>query len=337
MGRFKIFKKLYLTLFLLLFILAIGVIGFMIIESYNFREAFYMTVITLSTVGFMEIRALSPTGQFFTSFLIITSFGIFAYGLTTITRLIFSGEAALYFKRYRMESSIKKYFSHVIICGFGRNGSRVAEKLRAFKQNFLVVENNLEVIKEYLLSADIPHIQGDVTSDQVLIDAGIERAKSIITTLSKDADNLYVVISARGLNKAISIISRASNKSAEKKLKTAGANSVVMPEAVGGAHMATLVMSPNIVEFLDHISVEDSSSINLEEVEVQQITESIDNLLLKDLALCQKTGCTIIGLKTPEGKYIINPSREMKIAPYSKLFVLGKSEEIRALYKFLNE
>jgi len=337
LNRFKILKKLYLTFFLLLSILTIGIIGFILIEGYTVQEAFYMTVITLSTVGFMEVRPLSSVGQLFTSLLIITSFGTFAYGITVITRSVFSGELAFYYKRYRLESSIKKISSHVIVCGFGRNGRRAAKKLEAYGQKYVVVESDPQIVEEYLLSKGIPHVQGDATNDQVLNDAGIDKAKSIITTLSKDADNLYVVISARSLNKDIYVISRASNESAEKKLKAVGANSVVMPEGVGGAHMATLVMSPNIVEFLDHISVEGSSSINLEEIEVRQITGSLDSLLLKDLALRQKTGCTIIGLKTPEGEYVINPGGDMKITPHSKLFVLGKPEEIKGLYKFLNE
>ncbi len=337
LSRIKVFKNLYLTLFLLLSILAIGIVGFTIIEGYNFREAFYMTVITLSTVGFMEVRPLSPEGQFFTSFLIITSFGTFAYGITAITRSVFSGELAHYFKKYRLESSIRKYASHVIICGFGRNGRRAAKKLEAYNQRYVVIESNPDIIEEFLLNEGIPHIHGDATNDKVLLDAGIEKARSIITSLSKDADNLYVVISARSLNKNISIISRASNESAEEKLKAIGADAVVMPEGVGGAHMATLVMSPNIVDFLNHISVEGSSTINLEEVEVQQITGSLDSLLIKDLALRQKTGCSIIGLKTPGGEYVINPGGDTRITPRARLFVLGKPEEIEGLHKFLSE
>ncbi len=330
------FRNLYLSLAALFAVLAAGVLGFMLIEEYSLLESFYMTVITLSTVGFKEVRPLTDNGQIFTAFLIISSFGIFAYAISVVTRSVLSGDLGAYYKVYRLQNQIEKLESHIIICGFGRNGRRAAKKLRAYKQDFVIIENNEDIVEQYLKGEDLLFIKGDATEDDVLISAGIHEAKSIITTLSKDADNLYVVITARELNKEINIISRAANISSEKKLKAVGANHVVMPEGVGGAHMATLVMNPNIVEFLEFISVEGSSSINLEEIEVSQITGSSESMQLKDLALRQKTGCTIIGLKTPSGEYIINPGADTIISHHSRLFVLGKPEEIKDLYKFLH-
>lgn len=317
--------------------MAAGILGFSIIEGYSLLESFYMTVITLSTVGFKEVRPLTGNGQIFTALLIISSFGIFAYAISVVTRSILTGELGSYYKVYRLHNHIQKLEGHVIICGFGRNGRRAAKKLKAYQQDYVVVENNENTIEKHLKGTDTLFIKGDATADDVLNSAGINRAKSIITTLSKDADNLYVVITARELNRKINIISRAANISTEKKLKAVGANHVVMPEGVGGAHMATLVMSPNIVEFLEFISVEGSSNINLEEIEVSQITDNSENMQLKDLALRQKTGCSIIGLKTPEGEYIINPGAEATITRHSKLFVLGKPDEIQDLYKFLQQ
>ncbi len=335
-SRFAIFRNLYLALGALFAVLATGVLGYSLIEDYSLLESFYMTVITLSTVGFKEVRPLSGSGQIFTAFLIISSFGIFAYAISVVTRSVLSGELGAYYKVYRLQNQIEKLQGHVIICGFGRNGRRAAKKLQAYNQEFVVIENSEGIIDQHLKGEKILFIKGDATADDVLISAGINDAKSIITTLSKDADNLYVVITARELNKQINIISRAANVSTEKKLKAVGANHVVMPEGVGGAHMATLVMSPNIVEFLEFISVEGSSNINLEEIEVSQITDNSENMQLKDLALRQITGCSIIGLKTPEGEYIINPGAETIITHHSKLFVLGKPEEIKDLYKFLH-
>lgn len=317
--------------------MAAGILGFSIIEGYSLLESFYMTVITLSTVGFKEVRPLTGNGQIFTALLIISSFGIFAYAISVVTRSILTGELGSYYKVYRLHNHIEKLEGHVIICGFGRNGRRAAKKLKAYQQDYVVVENNENTIEKHLKGTNTLFIKGDATADDVLNSAGINRAKSIITTLSKDADNLYVVITARELNRKINIISRAANISTEKKLKAVGANHVVMPEGVGGAHMATLVMSPNIVEFLEFISVEGSSNINLEEIEVSQITDNSENMQLKDLALRQKTGCSIIGLKTPEGEYIINPGAEATITRHSKLFVLGKPDEIQDLYKFLQQ
>lgn len=336
LNRYGVFRNLYFSLAALFSILAIGVMGFMFIEGYSWLESFYMTVITVSTVGFKEVRPLSDEGQLFTAFLIISSFGIFAYAISMLTRSVLSGELGSYYKVYRLESQIEKLSDHIIICGYGRNGRRAARKLSAYNQKYIVVENDEDIVQTYLFESETLYIKGDATQDEILERAGINRAKSILSTLSKDADNLYVMITARELNPNINTISRAANESAEKKLKAVGANHVVMPEGVGGAHMATLVMSPNIVEFLDYMSVEGSSAINLEEVEVRQLTDRMDSMELKDLALRQQTGCSIIGLKTPEGEYIINPGAGTRITPHSRLFVLGKPEEIKHLYKILN-
>ncbi len=335
-SRFGVFGQLYIALIVLFGVLGLGVFGFYFIEDYSLMESFYMTVITVSTVGFKEVRELSAYGQLFTSILIISSFGTFAFGVSVVTRAVLTGELASYYKIYQLENRIGKLNNHVIICGFGRNGRRAAVKLKAYHQDFVVIESDRQIIEEHLIDKDINFIEGDATSDEDLTRAGALRAKSLISTLSKDADNLYVVISARSLNPKINIISRAAHESAEKKLKVVGANHVVMPEGVGGAHMATLVMSPNIVEFLEFLSVEGSSAINLEEIEVSQITDTIESIQIKDLALRQKTGCSIIGLKNPSGEYVINPNPDIKIDQHSRLFVLGKPEEIELLYKLLN-
>tara|TARA_B100001245_G_scaffold236684_1_gene229899 strand:+ start:7272 stop:8285 length:1014 start_codon:yes stop_codon:yes gene_type:complete len=336
-GHVKVFRKLYFTALILFILIAVGVLGFMIIEDYNLSEAIYMTILTLSTVGFNEVRPLSAEGRAFTSILIISSFGTFAYGISVISRSILTGELGQYFKLYRLEKSIQNLSDHTIICGYGRNGRRAAKKLKAYGQKFVVIENDEEIINKHLLDEGILYILGDATLDAVLEKAGAHKAKSILSTLSKDADNLYVVITARSVNSRIRIISRASNESAEKKLKIAGADAVVMPEGVGGAHMATLVVSPHIVEFLDFISIEGSSKINLEEVEVSKLTDGMEGVKLKDLGLRQKTGCSIIGLRTPQGDYLINPGGEMVLPKNSKLFVLGNPEEIKSLYKILSE
>lgn len=317
-------------------ILTVGVLGYRFIEDYTLLESFYMTVITVSTVGFKEVRPLSESGQIFTAFLIIGSFGIFAYAISTVTRSVLSGELGSYYKVYRLENKIQVLDRHVVVCGYGRNGRKAASRLKAYNQEFVVIENDDLIINQYLKDSETLYLIGDATKDEVLEKAGIKKAKSLLSTLSKDADNLYVVITARDLNRNINIISRAATESADKKLKAVGANYVVMPEGVGGGHMATLVMSPNIVEFLDNLSIDGSSATNLEEIEVSQLTDRLDSMHLKDLALRQQTGCTIIGLKTPEGDYIVNPGAETHITPHSKLFVLGKPEEIKHLYKILN-
>ncbi|MGB0175670.1 MAG: potassium channel family protein [Owenweeksia sp.] len=337
MAHVRVLRKLYVTALILFILITVGVVGFIVIEGYNLSEAIYMTILTLSTVGFNEVHPLSAAGRAFTSILIISSFGTFAYGISVISRSILTGELGQYLKQYRLEKNIENINDHTIICGYGRNGRRAAKKLKAYGQKFVVIENNENIIDQYLRDQNVLYLRGDATVDEVLEAAGARTARCILATLSKDADNLYVVVTVRSINPDVRIISRASSESAERKLKTAGAHAVVMPEGVGGAHMATLVVSPHIVEFLDFISIEGSSRINLEEIEVSQLTDGVEGVKIKDLQLRQKTGCSIIGLRTPEGEYRINPGGDLSLTHNSKLFVLGNPEEIKTLYKILNE
>lgn len=336
MNSYSTLRRLYIALLVLFIVIAIGVVGFMILEGYSIQEGFYMTIITLSTVGFGEVKPLSPAGQWFTSFLIISGFGTFAYGFSLVAQALLSGELAIYIKRRRLDKTIKNLRDHVIVCGFGRNGRRAYAKLMAYGIDTVVIENDPHTIETHLAGRDILFLDGDATQDDMLQQAGVDKARSLVSTLSKDADNLFVVISARSLNSDIRLVSRASNDSTERKLRAVGVDSVVMPEAVGGAHMATLVKNPNIVEFLDHISVEGSSSINLEEVELREITQNQEHCTLNDLQIRQKTGCTVIGIKTPEGEYRINPGSDVQLGPNSKLFVLGAPEQINTLFEQLD-
>ncbi|WP_246452184.1 potassium channel family protein [Croceimicrobium hydrocarbonivorans] len=331
LARFRTIVSLLGTLIL------IGVSGYMLIEDYHFSEAFYMTIITVSTVGFGEVQALSTAGQWFTSFLIIASFGTFAYGLTLLTQVLISGELAEDIKRRNLNRSISTIKGHVILCGFGRNGRRALRKLVAYGQEVLVIENDPQIIEQYLKSANVLYLEADATDDDVLRQAGVDRANALVTTLSKDADNLFVVISARTLSPSIRLISRASSESTERKLRAVGVDSVVMPEGVGGGHMASLVMNPNIVEFLEHLSVEGSSDSNLEEIELSDLLGEKRSCNLNELHIRQRTGCTIIGIKDPEGNYMINPSSEIILRPKSRLFVLGNARQIKALNDLLAE
>ncbi len=309
----------------------------MFLEKYSFSEAVYMTIITLSTVGFKEVRTLSEPGQWFTSFLIISSFGTFAYGLTLMAQAFISGELIEDIKRRNLDKEIKKIKGHVILCGFGRNGRRALRKLQAYGQEVLVIESDPHIVEQYLKPAGVLYLEADATDEEVLERAGVNRAQALVSTLSKDADNLFVVISARTLNKEVRLISRASSESTEKKLRAVGADSVVMPEGVGGGHMASLVMNPDIVEFLEHLSVEGASDSNLEEVPLSELIGSAHSCTLTDLRIRQETGCTIIGIKDPDGSYQINPDSNSILKPQSRLFVLGNADQIKRLYQLLGD
>lgn len=321
----------------MLVIIVIGVSGYMIIEGDGFINALYMTIITISTVGFGEIHKLTVPGKIFTMILILSSFGTYAYAISIITTHFVEGQLAGFFVGVnRNKSKVKKMENHIIICGYGRNGQQAAQELIALKNVFVIIEQNHDVIMQHL-GEDHKFVEGDATNDDVLERANIRSAKALITTLPNDADNLYVTLTARTLNKDLIIISRASNENSEKKLKMAGVNNVVMPERVGGAHMATLVAHPDIMEFLDRLSVHGDEPTNLEEIVCGQVTEKPFDLSIYEIGIRKKTGANIIGLKTPEGEFILNPSTEIRVNRGSKLFVLGTSDQIEKLKKIIRE
>lgn len=318
-------------------IIVIGVSGYMIIEGDSFINALYMTIITISTVGFGEIHKLSVPGKLFTIFLILSSFGTYAYAISMITTYFVEGSVTSFIRgEGKRKSKARKMDNHIIICGYGRNGQQAVQELIAHKQSFVIVENQHDVIMEHL-GEDIRFVEGDATNDDILIKANIKNAKALITTLPNDADNTYVTLTARELRPDIIIISRASNESSEKKLKIAGVNNVVMPERVGGAHMATLVAKPDITEFLDHLSVHGAAPTILEEIVCSDMPRSLLGKPIFELKVRRKTGANIIGLKTPEGEFILNPSPELTVDKASKLFVLGTPEQIESMKQIMRQ
>ncbi len=330
-------KKILTAVFILSGIIVMGVTGYMIIEGDDFLNALYMTIITISTVGFGEIHKLSMGGKVFTIFLILMSFGTYAYAISIITTHFVEGQLAGFFaggtrNRYKK----KKMDNHIIICGYGRNGQQAASELLARKQPFVIIESNHDVIMQHL-SEDIRFVEGDATNDDVLEKANINTARALITTLPNDADNTYVTLTAKSLNDHLTIISRASNESSEKKLKVAGAKSVIMPERVGGAHMATLVASPDIVEFLDRLSIHGEEPTNLEEITCNQVTEKDFDLTIREIGIRRKTGANIIGIKTNEGEFILNPSTEIRVNKGTKLFVLGTPSQIKSMKEIISQ
>lgn len=328
--NYKLFAKVYYAIFLLMGIILMGTFGFMLVEGWNFFESFYMTIITISTVGFNEVQELSDAGKLFTSFLIITSFGTFAYALTSITSYIVGGEYRKYFSEYKSLKTAQNMDNHTIVCGYGRVGKQAAHDLRFYKKNFIVVERNTEITNDPQYG-DVPFVKGDSTDDQILMKANITKATSLITALPKDADNLFVVLSARELNPKLKIISRASSYSSMRKLRIAGATNVIMPDTVGGAHMASLVMNPDIMEFMDLIKVSGKAAVNLEEITFQELPDEVKYTTIADLQEKSLSGCNVIGYRSEDGDYIINPSTDTKILPNSKLFVLGNPEQIKKL------
>jgi voltage-gated potassium channel len=320
----------------LLSILTFGVIGFMIIDNYSFVNALYMTVITVSTVGFREAQPLSDGGKLFTALLIMGSLGVLTYFISTLTQSLFQRQFSFFFAANNRKSKRSKMENHVIVVGYGRNGDQVVKELMTSGSNIVVIDQNHNIVINNM-GRPIRFMEGDATEDEVLIKADIKSARALITTLPIDADNLFVVLTARALKPDLKIISRASSDSAEKKLRMAGVDSIVMPERVGGAHMATLISKPDLVEFLEHLTLHDTTEAQLTEIMCTDLPQELLNKPIKEIGIRSRSGANIVGFKTAAGDYIINPTKDTKLVADSKLFVLGTEEQIEDMKKILHE
>ena len=313
-------------------IIITGTAGFIIIEDYNLLDAIYMTVITVTTIGYKEVTSLSDAGKIFNIILIISSFGTFTYAIARLTQFLVSGEMALYFKNKKLMQSIDQLQNHVIICGFGRNGQQAATTFMAHKVPFVIIEKNQHYIDQWLIDhPSLIYINADATEDETLMKAGINKAKALVITLPEDADNVFIVLSARSLNQDIQIISRASQQGSTTKLRKAGANNIVMPDKIGGTHMATLVSKPDVVEFIDYLSGEEGESINMESVDYSKLPPEIQDQPLNIIMAWKKTGVNCIGIKSSDGKFLINPPEDTIVAEGMKVIVLGTRQQIDAM------
>lgn len=331
--NFRYFKKLYVAGGLILAVLIIGILGYLLIEHYSMIDSFFMTIITVATVGYGEVKPLSDAGKIFTSFLIIFSIGTFAYSVSVVTKYVIEGEFQTYFRHYQVNKEILKLQDHIIVCGYGRNGRQACDQLRSQNELFVAIESNPENIAHMRDDGNILFVEGNATEDEVLVQAGIKRAKALITALPDDASNVFVVLTAREMNPKLKIISRASEDASENKLKRAGADNVIMPDKIGGTHMAALVVKPDVLEFIDHIT--GRINIKLEEINYSSLPERMRDKSIRELEIRNKTGANIIGFKTAEGEYVINPPPDTIMQPDAKLFVLGTSEQVSKFKEIL--
>ncbi|WP_019039561.1 potassium channel family protein [Psychroflexus tropicus] len=328
MKSFKL--KIILALILLVVIFTTGVIGFKIIMDLNWLDSFYMTAITVTTVGYREVVLPSNEAKIFITILILSSVVILGFVVSVMTEYFISFGSLQDLRQRRKLKKIEKMENHTIVCGYGRNGQQAASKLMEFQKDFIVIDIEEEVLTQSELEPE-QYLIGNANDDDILKTAGIEKASHLITALPNDANNLFIVLSARQLNKNLKIISRASEDTSYRKLKLAGADNVILPDKIGGQHMASLIVSPDLLEFWDNLSYGGTKSVNLEQVSFEQLFDHEKSCTILDLDLRQKTGCTIIGFKTAEGEYIVNPNPEIELTPKSKIIVVGNSEQIKSL------
>ncbi|HMT29651.1 MAG TPA: NAD-binding protein [Bacteroidia bacterium] len=332
-SDFQFFRKLRIAILLIIAVQLGGIVGFMYIENYSLAEAFYMTVIILSTVGLGAVHELTTEGRVFTAFLIIISLGIVTYGLSVITTYLVEGGLQNYFKYKKVKAKIEKLSGHIIVCGYGRNGKQACEQLRVHNREFVVVETKTDLIESIRADNQTLFIEGDATRDEVLMEAGIDRAKALITTLPNDAANVFVVLTARGLNSKLKIISRASEDSSFNKIKRAGADNVIMPDKIGGIHMASLIAQPDVLEFVEVIT--GRANFDLEEICFCDCKSEFLGKKLSEISQIDGSGANVIGMKTQEGSYVINPPGSTLITNETKLFVLGNTHKVATLIRSL--
>jgi voltage-gated potassium channel len=277
--------------------LFIGITGYMTIEDYTFLEALFMSVITISTVGFTEVHLLSDNGMIFTIIYIILNLILLAYIISVISKFIFEGKLKSIYQTFMFEKHLSKLSNHIIVCGYGSNGSHTCEELYRNKKKFVIIDSNNDIPKKF--PADVEHdfICGDATNEEVLIRAGVKNASVLIIATSSDAANVFITLTARELNPRIKIISRASEPSSEKKLYHAGATNVILPDVIGGTFMARLITKPEVIEFMELLSGDNDLSIRLEEYKFDQLKTQYKNKTINELEISNRTGVTLVGFK----------------------------------------
>lgn len=316
--------------------LLVGITGFMWLEGFAFIDAFYQTVITISTVGFTEVKKLDDTGKIFVSLYILFNIGVFAYILSVFSYYVIQGEIFKTMHLNHVKSAIEHLNNHVIVCGFGKYGKEITQHFLQHKIPFVVIDINPERIESLQgWEQEILYIQDDATHDEALVAAGITRARSLIAALPEDSDNVFIVLTARQLNPRLDIISRAKDPKSQKKLTLAGANHVVMPEQIGGFYMATLVSKPGAVEFFSFITNEHSSDIGFEELAYNLVPPACQGKKLSELKIRQNTGANVIGFRDARGYYHINPAPDATLLPNTSFIVLGDKHQLDKLKEYL--
>ncbi len=324
-------KRLVLSAALIALIVSFGTIGYMGIEGWDFIDSLYMTIITLTTVGFKEIHDLSLSGRIFTIVLLIGGVGTVFYTLGIGAKIIVEGELQEVYGRRRLEKKLKDLRDHYIVCGYGRMGKIVARELKHEKLKFVVMEKN-----EILLDSDEKNetliIQGDATSDDLLKKVGIERAKCLISVLPTDAENLYVVLSARGLKPDLLIVARAGEEGSEQKLLRAGADRVVSPYHIGGLRMAHTVLKPAVVDFIEFATKSGNIDLQIEEITIREGSQLV-NLSLDECGIGRDLGIIIVAIKQKTGEMKFNPTFRTAIQVGDTLIAVGETSKLAILEK----
>jgi voltage-gated potassium channel len=324
-------RRLCLAIAALIAVIVLGTLGYSLIEGWQAFDALYMTVITLATVGFKEVHELSPEGKAFTIVLIICGTGIIAYTLSSLLQFTLEGQLRKILGRKKVESRISKLRNHYIICGFGRIGHLICREFQSRPTPFVIVEKDPHHI-ERLDREGYLYVEGDATDDETLQAAGIDHAKGLITAVTSDTDNVYITLTARGLNPKLFILARAGEEGSEKKLMRAGASKVISPYTIGANRMAQAILRPSVVDFIEIATASEHLELQIEEIAIAADSVLAGKSLI-DSGVRQSMGIIIVGIKQTDGQMIFNPPPNKVIEPHSVLIILGQRQSISQLEK----
>jgi len=322
-------RHLRISLCILVGVIVLGTAGYSFIEGWGAFDALYMTVITLATVGFREVHDLSDQGKAFTILLIVFGAGIIAYAVGSVVQFMVEGQLRQLLGRKKLEKEIGKLQGHYIICGYGRIGTLIGREFLAKPLPFVVVEKDLDLC-EKLNNEGLLYVRGDATDDETLIAAGIRRATGLITAVTSDTENVYITLTARGLNPDLFILARAGEEGSEKKLRRAGATKVISPYTIGATRMAQAVLRPSVVDFIEIATAGQNLELQLEEIRVEPGSSLVDKTLVTS-GVRRDWGIIIVGIKKVDGQMLFNPAPTTAIATGDVLITLGERSAIQNL------
>jgi voltage-gated potassium channel len=315
-------------------LLALGTIGYMLIEGWGLIDSLYMTVITLATVGYGEVHEVSQPGRVFTVILIVLGVGFFLYVVGNIIQFLVEGRMRIILGRRKLDKQINEEKDHYIICGYGRIGRVLCRYLRQRNLDVVVIERDWDRVP-ILDEDDILYVIGEATDEVNLRKAGIDRAKGLVTALGTDAENVFLLLTAKQLNPLLYVVARASQNVTKKTLTAAGANMVVSPYDVGARRMAHAILRPSVIDFLELAFADESTDINIEEIPVSPSSELIETTL-KDSGIRQNYNLIILAVKRADGGMLFNPLAETKIEAADTLIAVGEHKNLAELEKILN-